>query len=215
MSLTYNPDVFRVRNIDEAKAIILTAEDIGVDKRWETETPYLIGLIREHFPAIDANSTVLDYGCGIGRLSRELIAQIGCRVVGVDITPSMRALAASYVGSDRFFTCAPEMFDWVAERTIFDLALAVWVLQHAFRPSDDIERISKAVRSPGGGLFLANNHERRVPTREVFWADDGLNIRNMVVGAGFAEQASGDIAEIATPNVAGATFWATYHRQEA
>ncbi len=74
MSLTYNPDIFRVRTIDEAKAIILTAEDAGVDKRWETETPYLIGLIRQHFPGFDANSFVVDYGCGIARLSRGLIA---------------------------------------------------------------------------------------------------------------------------------------------
>jgi 2-polyprenyl-3-methyl-5-hydroxy-6-metoxy-1,4-benzoquinol methylase len=212
MNLTYNPDVFRVRSIDEAKAIILTAEDIGVEQRWQTETPYLISLIREQFPSLDANSTVIDYGCGIGRLSRELIAQTGCRVVGIDISSSMRALAASYVDSDRFFACSPEMFDWVAARTTFDLAIAVWVLQHTLRPADDVARIRQALRLPNGGFFLVNNHERRVPTREMAWADDGVNIRAMVGAAGFAEQASGSIAEASSAALANVTFWASYHR---
>jgi SAM-dependent methyltransferase len=212
MNLTYNPDIFRVRTIDEAKAIILTAEDMGVEHRWATETPYLISLIREQFPSLGANSMVIDYGCGIGRLSRELIAQTGCRVVGVDISASMRALAAYYVDSDRFFACAPEMFDWVCNGTTFDLAIAVWVLQHAFRPADEITRIRKALRLPGGEFFLVNNNERRVPARETVWADDGLDIRAMVAAAGFTERASGSIAAVASPSLAGVTFWASYHR---
>lgn len=186
---------------------------MSVEKRWEIETPYLISLIRQEFPGLDENSLVIDYGCGIGRLSRELIAQTGCRVVGIDISASMRGLAATYVGSDRFFACAPEMFDRVAAGTTFDLALSVWVLQHTFRPSDDVGRIRKALRVPGGGFFLVNNVQRRVPTKEAVWTDDGVDVRAVVAEAGFAQQAAGSMAAVTSPELAAITYWATYRRQ--
>jgi SAM-dependent methyltransferase len=50
--------------------------------------------------ALDRNSLVLDYGCGIGRIAKELIKQTGCHVIGVDISPSMLGLAYPYVHSD-------------------------------------------------------------------------------------------------------------------
>jgi len=101
MKLTYNPGVFNVNSIPAAMSIILTAEDSTTEARWRTETPYLADLINKHFE-LSANSLLLDYGCGIGRMAKELIGRYGCRVVGVDISPSMRSLAPMYVASDRF-----------------------------------------------------------------------------------------------------------------
>ena len=62
------------------------------------------------------NDVVLDYGCGIGRMAKELILRHNCRVIGVDISPNMRALSVQYVNSDNFFACPPAMLGvfWTA-----------------------------------------------------------------------------------------------------
>ena len=48
-----------------------TPEDSTTEKRWEVETPYLGAMIVDHL-ALDQRSRVLDYGCGIGRSSKEI-----------------------------------------------------------------------------------------------------------------------------------------------
>src|SRR5205085_1012886 len=122
MPLTYNPKVFEVNNLAEAMSIILTPEGSTTAQRWETETPYFADLIGQHC-AIGAASLVLDYGCGIGRLAHELIKRHGCRVVGVDISPGMRALSVVYTRSDRFMSCSHDMLDDLVARGIaFDAA---------------------------------------------------------------------------------------------
>src|SRR6185436_7844642 len=98
---TYNPGVFAVGSIEQAKSIILTPEDSTTEARWRTETGYLAELIASHL-ALDSASVVLDYGCGIGRIAKELIQRTKCTVLGVDISPNMRALAPQYVQSDLF-----------------------------------------------------------------------------------------------------------------
>src|SRR5258706_10939744 len=50
----------------------MTPEGATTAERWENETPYLADLIAEQFD-ITADSLLLDYGCGIGRMSHELI----------------------------------------------------------------------------------------------------------------------------------------------
>jgi cyclopropane fatty-acyl-phospholipid synthase-like methyltransferase len=173
---TYSPEVFNVANIAEAKAIILTTEsdDATTDQRWERETPYLIDLMAGL--KLTPESFVLDYGCGIGRLSKGLIERYGCRVVGVDISQNMRTLASNYVASDRFTACSPGMIS--ASGMQFDAAIAVWVLQHCFKPEEDIARIKSAMK-PGAGLFVVNAHLRVVPTA-MGWVDDGGDVRGIL-----------------------------------
>ena len=87
--------------------IILTPEDgMSSVHRWKTETPYLMSLIEKH---IVNGATVLDYGCGIGRLAKPLIEKHSCDVIGVDISPNMRALAASCV--DKKFVAVASRYD--------------------------------------------------------------------------------------------------------
>jgi SAM-dependent methyltransferase len=85
---TYNPHIFDAIGEGHAKGIILTPEGgARTLERWEIETPYLVNLILNRVN-LDRNSLVLDYGCGIGRIAKELIKQTGCHVIGVDISPS-------------------------------------------------------------------------------------------------------------------------------
>src|SRR4029078_10223740 len=155
MQPTYNPAVFNVNDIPQAMSIIMTPEGSTTADRWEKETPYLADLIAEHLNITRA-SLLLDYGCGIGRMSHELIKRHNCRIVGVDISPSMRALSVVYTRTDRFMSCSHEMLEGLVARGLrFDAALAVWVLQHCAVPAQDIARICAALK-PGGELYTVN-----------------------------------------------------------
>lgn len=174
-ALTFDHRIFDVETIDDAKRIILTDEDSSTEHRWTTETPYLADLISRCF-TLSAKSLVLDYGCGIGRVSKALIARHGCNVVGVDISPSMRSMAVSYVESDRFAAWSPQELDEkLGIGVAFDLAISVWVLQHCPDVHEDVSRIARAL-APSGGLFVVNQRTRCVPTVEAGWYDDGIDV---------------------------------------
>ncbi len=179
MRAIYNPKVFDVTDIESAKRIILTPEDATTAERWENETPYLADLLMS-VVTLSSSSVLLDYGCGIGRMSKELLERSDCSVIGVDISANMRALAASYVGSDRFLACSPPMLDLLIERGLrVDAVLAVWVLQHCWRPAEDVARIARAL-DRDGNVFVVNQDVRAVPVRGGAWANDGLKIRDIL-----------------------------------
>ena len=159
----YNPGIFSVSNVDEAKRIILTKEGRdGSEERWRKETPALISLLKNEW-RLGSGTTVVDFGCGIGRISREL-CKMGCRVVGVDISPEMRRLAIQYVDNARFSVVAPEEFiNMINNGFSCDYACAIWVLQHCLKPIVDLGNIKRALKN-GGGLFVVNNkYSRAVP----------------------------------------------------
>lgn len=129
---------------------------------------------------IGRDSLVLDYGCGVGRVSKALIERFGCRVVGVDLVPSMRQLAIQYVQSERFAAIGPEMLR--AFPGAFDAALSVWVLQHVYKPRAELRALQGALK-PQAKLLIVNEEKRCVPTEGPegsFWIDDGLDIRKMM-----------------------------------
>jgi SAM-dependent methyltransferase len=162
MSRTYDASVFDVADVEAAKRIILTPENSTTQERWAVETPYLAGLIATHMP-IDRETVLLDYGCGIGRMSKALIEQTRCKVVGTDISASMRKLAVPYVGSPRFSVCAPDELQRRPKSV--SAAIAIWVLQHCESPAEDIGRIHRAMK-PGTRLFVADSFERVIPATE-------------------------------------------------
>lgn len=204
----YDPSCFDVNDLDEARRIILT-EDSGrsPEQRWAQETPYLVelmGCLR-----LTKHSVVLDYGCGVGRLSKALIDRYGCRVVGTDISASMRALAAAYVNSPNFFCLHPTMLG--ALKPCFDTAIAVWVLQHCPDPKDDIENMHISVRA-GGTLFVVNQKQRVIPCN-VGWVDDRLDL-DACVEYRFRKDIFGPLdADLVGSRLAERSLWALYSRK--
>ena len=175
----YRPEVFDVPDEAAARAIILTPEGgTPTETRWERETPYLARLAVAELQIV-AGMRVIDYGCGIGRLARELIAKTHCNVVGVDISASMRRLAVAHVQSAAFDALDPETFAaGSATGPRADAAIACWVLQHCMQPARDIERIFEALR-PGARLIVVNNWLRAVPG-DTGWVNDGVDIAALV-----------------------------------
>jgi SAM-dependent methyltransferase len=175
----YAAEVFSPRSVEEAKRIILTPEPgISTGERWEKETPYIADeLVAALKPA--AESTILDYGCGIGRLAKAVIERIGCAVIGVDISARMRAYAQVYVESDDFIAMPPGGLDRLISRGVtVDHAYAVWVLQHCLDPAREIRRIGQAL-VPGGLFCVINSVQRWLPTDQG-WQDDGKDVLGLV-----------------------------------
>lgn len=159
----YTPEIYEVGSLEEAKHAITSPE------RWESETDYLVEDIAKRLkPTKD--TTILDYGCGVGRLAKPLIEQFGCGVIGTEISVSMQRLAREYVNSEQFTVSHPYVL-----KAPVDHALAIWVLQHCPMFERDIE-IIKTVLKPGGLFYVVNNFGMLIPTNQG-WADDGRDVR--------------------------------------
>ena len=208
-SANYTPEIFDVTNVDAARRIILTAESgTTTDERWVKETPWLADRILEQF-ALTERHVVIDFGCGLGRVAKVLIERTQCWVIGVDMSQGMRQLAPAYVESPRFAVVSPPMLDLMTARGFrAELAIAVWVLQHVAQPEVDIDRLRRAV-VPGGGVFVANNVRRAVPT-DRGWAHDGVDVEGLLARA-FTPVWRGTLPpEIGGDVLPGASFLGTY-----
>jgi SAM-dependent methyltransferase len=206
----YDPSIFlRIETVDDAMRIIVTPEAGLTSKhRWDVETVYLVKLIERW---LKPENLVLDYGCGIGRLAKPLIEKHRCYVVGIDISPNMRALAASYVNSGRFVAMPPELF-WRLNGHLWacNFVLAIWTLQHVLQLPEAVRDIEASL-SAGGKLFVVNNINRVVPTTSG-WIDDGVDVR-AVLKDYFTEIECGQLNDdIAPGSFRQNTFWAIYQK---
>lgn len=169
----YKPQVFDCQSLQAAKEIILTPENgVSTEKRWEEETQWLVQLLSRHF--MKSKGLILDFGCGVGRMSKPL-AELGHCVVGVDVSEDMRTFANQEALGANFAAVSPVMLEQLVRGGVqFDLALSVWVLQHCLDLADDAGRIIRALK-PGGGLFVVDMNHRAVPTDQG-WVHDGQDV---------------------------------------
>lgn len=207
---TYSPAIFDVTSLAEARQVILTSEDdLPSARRWELEAPYLAALA-SRVGELTGASSVLDFGCGVGRMATALINVNRCSVYGVDISRNMRALAARNVESN-FAVGDTEALRMLTKAGVrFDFAICCWVLQHAHPVDEAIRDIRHALKD-GGVLLVVNNEHRAVPVKEKLWVDDGVDVRAEVklrFGAPFEEGRLPE--EISTPAFSAVTYWACY-----
>lgn len=208
--LTYSRAIFDVADEAAAKRIILTPEfGLDTEERWKRETPYIGDLIAEDL-APQPGQLFIDYGCGIGRLSKLMIERFGCRVLGVDISERMRSLAPDYVASQAFSVVSPHMLQSLCEKGLrADGALSVWVLQHCIAPARDIALVHDAL-SPGARFFVLNLKGRAVPTLEGKWANDGIDVAALLAER-FTLHSQGDL-DLGIVPAGQLSFRATYAR---
>src|SRR5579859_676277 len=210
--VTYDPGIFAAPDLEAAKRIIVTGSPgQGTEDRWRRETPYLAELLGEWL-AIQPGMLVVDYGCGVGRLSKALIERFGCVVLGVDSSAEMRALAPAYVDHANFSVVSRRTFQGLIGGGLrAQAAFSVWVLQHCLRPAEDIGLIAQAL-PPGAPIAIVNTLRRVVPAVEARWADDGLDLRALLAER-FALVRTGQLdAEVVGAATAAGSFWSAYTR---
>lgn len=166
--VVYRPDVFREPTVDGAKRIILTPEGgKSTEERWTEETAWLVQQVR--FPQ---GGLLVDFGCGIGRLARELANPI----LGVDISPEMRRHAESYVQRPSFQAVSPDLFRILVRSGLqLDGGYALWVLQHVLDPVQELALLARSLRR-GAPFWVLNQFKRCVPTN-LGWMDDGKDLQ--------------------------------------
>ncbi|ROP28213.1 class I SAM-dependent methyltransferase [Couchioplanes caeruleus] len=113
-------------------------------------------------------SRVLEIGCGIGQATAPL-AQLGCTIVAVELSPEMAAVARRNLQTFPNVTVEVSPFeDWIPPATPFDLILSAT----AFHWIDPDIRVGKSadVLRPGGTLAVVST-EHVAGGTESFFAD--------------------------------------------
>jgi ubiquinone/menaquinone biosynthesis C-methylase UbiE len=172
--MPYIKEVFDVETFEHAKHVVLTSDPDNPNK-FENETNFLTDTIAKQ-NIISSESIVLDFGCGMGRVSKKLIEKFDCNVVGVDISNSMLTFANIYVSKPRKFK---PMNSYNMPNTI-DVCVSTFVLQHVQDPKTEIDIIYNNLKV-GGYLVLVNENKRYVPSdvdsnRYIVWHDDGFDV---------------------------------------
>jgi ubiquinone/menaquinone biosynthesis C-methylase UbiE len=179
--MNYIKQVFNATNLDMAKDICLS-KDVRYPNKFEDETQFLINFIKEK-KIINSKTRVADFGCGIGRVSKELIETFDCNIVGFDISTHMLLLADQYVENPDQFKGQKYTKELVWKNSKFDLFLASFVLQHSEHPERDINFIYNNLNNDGV-LILVNEPERLWPVDVkdgyAVWYDDKINITELV-----------------------------------
>lgn len=171
-NLKYLNAAFYADNLEDAKNIVLTPDHTN-PKYFIQETQYFINVL-DTLKLIADESIVVDYGCGMGRLTKPIIEKFNCRVIGIDQSLSMLSHARHYVNSQLFEACQQ------SHCTTADLVISVFVLQHSADPDRDIDKFYNLLK-PNGTVVLVNEHQRYVPValdpnNYVIWHDDQIDI---------------------------------------
>lgn len=171
--MRYIKEAFDVITFEQAKNVVLS-DDPNDPKKFERETDFLVDTIKEHIE-INEDSNVLDFGCGMGRVSKKLIDTFNCNVTGVDISESMLTFARLYTANIKKFIATKEC----PQPNTMDVCLAILVLQHTENPKQEIQRICDSLKS-GGYFVLVNEPHRMIPgdveNGYIKWVTDNFDV---------------------------------------
>lgn len=167
----YISRAFDVNSLDQAKNVVLSYEE-NIPDKFENETNLLVDYL-DGFLKKDIN--ILDFGCGMGRVSKEILKRCECNVIGTDISPSMRSFAKDYVGNDKF-----QVYKNYDLENSIDICLCIFVLQHVENLEKEIENIHNVLKY-NGYLILLNEFKRYVPVdvdeqNYIVWMNDELDV---------------------------------------
>lgn len=179
--MNYISQIFVPTSLEHAKNICLTPDQSDPDK-FILETNFFINFLKENNLVLP-ETYVADFGCGMGRVSKQLIEQIGCNVTGFDISFPMLLTAKNYINSDKFTAKKynKNINEQYNER--FDIIISSFVLQHSEHPEIDINFIKRSLKSDG--VFILINEDKRylpvdIKNNSVVWHDDGIIIKDMI-----------------------------------
>jgi 2-polyprenyl-3-methyl-5-hydroxy-6-metoxy-1,4-benzoquinol methylase len=178
--VNYIHQIFTPTSLEHAKNICLTPDSNDPDK-FTQETNYLIDFLKEK-NLITSQTKVADFGCGMGRISKQLIEKIGCVVMGFDISYPMLLTAKNYINDDKF-KISKYSKNSANYGEKFDVFICSFVLQHSEHPEFDINFIKNNLKD-NGIVILINENKRFVPVdiqnNSVVWYDDKISIKMLM-----------------------------------
>jgi SAM-dependent methyltransferase len=172
--------LFKPRSFEEAvDSVVGECNDLTKEQRWEGETPAFAREILRLLPA--GGDTILDYGCGLGRIAKEILKNdCAVKVIGVDDSDEEIALARQFVNSERFFPQRP--LDLNAP---VDLVYCVYVLQHvpAIEIREILQRIHHWLKDDGRFVYCSSDYRMAIRFDQPGFEDDrrlGVDIRHEI-----------------------------------
>lgn len=214
-SASFKKDAFEIENLEQAKRVTVGDLDFNdgeiqtTQNRWCDDTRHTIDFINNKF-TFDNNTSVLDYGCGTGRISKELIIQHNCNIIGVDTSASMIPIANQFVNSPKFLALSP--YEYKALGHTFNLIICLWVIQHCEDPNELIDLILAGMNF-NTKLIVFNEIRRHVPTNEFGFANDGIDVYRLLYDK-FNVIDQGKLSQYFHPKFVERTYWMLLMKNE-
>lgn len=169
-------NLFKERSFRQAcESVVGDCNGVSFEERWLKETPDFAAAILKRVP--QSGARILDYGCGVGRLAKEILQQRqDVTVVGVDASAVQIRHAEEFVDNSRFAACFPHELEGQ-----FDLVYSVYVLQHvpAIELREAISRIHYRLKPEGVFVHCSSDTRMSVRWDEKSFFDDrflGVNV---------------------------------------
>ena len=168
----------------------------GQDPRWRS---FLVSRIEAR-----PEDTVLDVATGTGAVARELVRRYGCRVVGVDQSAEMLAIARARAEERVEFREARAEALPFADRS-FDGLTFTYLLRYVDDPAATMHELARVVR-PGGRVAMLEFSIPGNPLARLSWnvyVRVGLPVAGRLISPGWHE-----VGRFLGPSIR--DFWARY-----
>ena len=168
----------------------------GQDPRWRS---FLVSRIEAR-----PEDTVLDVATGTGAVARELVRRYGCRVVGVDQSAEMLAIARAGAEERVAFREARAEALPFADRS-FDGLTFTYLLRYVDDPAATMHELARVVR-PGGRVAMLEFSIPGNPLARLSWnvyVRVGLPVAGRLISPGWHE-----VGRFLGPSIR--DFWARY-----
>ncbi len=198
-------NLFKPQNLEAGKhGVVGNCNGIPMDVRYREETPMFAKKISSLLKdLITGNYRILDYGCGVGRIAKEILLENrpDISIIGVDASAEMRKLAEENIPDDKkFMAVTPqEIYQSVGGEGYFDLAYLVYVLQHipAIEIREALQRIHYHLKDNGILLYASSDYRMAIRFDGKGFFDDrflGVNLQEELsrlfdlVGPAFSDE---------------------------
>lgn len=182
-------NLFKPKTLEEGKhAVVGDCNGFTMQQRWAAETPAFAKAIIKNIPVgrggIDIRPALLDYGCGVGRLAKEILSKNPTallRIVGLDASEDMLKQAYGYIADERFSPSIPNEL----KNEQFDLAYCIYVLQHvpAIEIREILSRIYTHLKDDGIFIYCSSDYRMAIRYDGKGFFDDrflGVNLQEEV-----------------------------------